>query len=173
MNLRVIPATLLYTFDHVDDHNRSHYNRDFDNLAQANTDPVKEWIALQEAKGLAQDSDKIVLQLLSEMYKKLDRIETMLSGEKPICGHTLPHSGTLQGLGYEALAFENGMLVEGRLYYAKVDMPTFPKRSIPLFFESLDNTTGHIVAMHESDRIQWDSYIISRERTMLSDAKGL
>ena len=64
------------------------------------------------------------------------------------------------------------VLEEGRCYYGRIDMPTFPRRQIALFFEALSSKIAKITLMHEDDKKDWSAYMAACERVMIRQMKG-
>lgn len=52
------------------------------------------------------------------------------------------------------------------LYYARVELPIFPVRILPIYF-IFDKNLARIEKMHSGDESEWDSYVASKERALI------
>lgn len=128
---------------------------------------IEKW--LRFAKGREYDGDEIMLELLSEIYKKLDRIEQKLfATQTPY----LPLSKSLKicYLGHEFLCFEE-KLGEGEMYYARLDLPIFPNKLIPFYFKMLTPQIAKIIKMGSLHARSYDSYIAECERIEIREKR--
>ncbi|RDU73363.1 hypothetical protein CQA66_01475 [Helicobacter aurati] len=66
----------------------------------------------------------------------------------------------------------NNALEIGKPYYARLFLPTFPARCIPIFAEALQSYVLRITKIGERDLKDYDSYIVSVEREMLKARKS-
>ena len=62
---------------------------------------------------------------------------------------------------------------DGGFYYARLNLPIFPAREVPVFLSAVDSKKAKIVQMHERDRRDWDSYLMTKERESILDKKAL
>ena len=68
--------------------------------------------------------------------------------------------------------FDKALLQIGDMYYGRIDMPIFPRREIPLFFEAISEDTAKIVLTHKDDEQDWSGYMVACERLMIREMKG-
>ena len=80
--------------------------------------------------------------------------------------------GNLKAIGHGYLEFDGDVLKPNESYYARIDMPTFPRRQMPIFFEAISESVGKIVMMHEDDEHDWSTYMVACERVMIRQMKG-
>lgn len=52
------------------------------------------------------------------------------------------------------------------LYYARVELPIFPVRILPVYF-IFDKNLARIEKMHSGDESEWDGYVASKERALI------
>ena len=172
MSPRIIPASIAIRFSHVTPHNKELFENDFHQCVQPHIDPMREWIGMQEARGHIDESEKSMMLLMAELFKKMERIEQRILGNDPDGSIPFEHQTSLFGLSYEHLQFHDELLSVNESYYAKIFIPVFPQHPISFFFEALDGRLGAISLMHVNDRGTWDRYTMGRERALLSELRG-
>jgi len=141
-------------------------------LSLLNNDPLGMWLKSSKIRKEAEKSDQVILTLLVDLHRKVDALVHRINhNDKPL--HLpLAKDGTLNAIGYGYIQFDSDRLIEGKSYYARIDMPTFPRRPIPLFFEALSNSIGMITHMHDDDEKDWSVYLVACERAMIRQMKG-
>lgn len=149
----------------------SELDLDFGRYAKSDEDPLGEWIRLAKAKGETKDSDPVMLAILLDLHRKVNDLERLIKGETKEV-FRLEKSGNIVQINYEHIKAESEIFEAGVQYYARVKMPVFPMREIPIFFEAISKSIGKIVAIHEHDKQAWDSYTASKERVMIRQKKG-
>lgn len=142
------------------------FQREFSSLARSDEDPLGEWIRLAKARGETKDTDSVVLAVLMDLHRKVENLEMLIRGETKE-RLALPDTAEIVRISYSAFEIKDPRLTLSKRYYARVKMPVFPMRDIPLFFEAVSATVGKIVSIHDHDQKAWDSYTASRERVMI------
>lgn len=145
------------------------FEREYVLLSQSVEDPALEWVKLAKARGETDDTDTVLLDLMIELYKKLERIEAKLDGKTPHY-EPLTISCHIDEIGFEHLHIVTPLAV-GEIYYARADLPVFPKRIVPLFFRALEPHIAVIERMHDRDKADWDAYIVRREREIIKESR--
>ncbi|WP_305862755.1 hypothetical protein [Helicobacter cholecystus] len=129
-------------------------------LNQIEESGIEKWLKL--SKGRDYEGDEVMLELLVEMYKKLERLEQKLSiKENPYI--PLELSLKTHSIGHSVLCFEEE-LQEGGLYYARCELPVFPTKIIPLFFVMLTPFVAKITKIGQSHNHSYDAYVVECER---------
>ncbi len=167
-NIRYINAPLKIVFDKE---NNEEYKREYDSLASSDDDGVGEWLRLAKAKGDTSESDQVLLTLVLELHRKVDDLSAFIKGEK-VELLTLPYKGDVEAIGYEHFKFTADLLEEGKKYYGRLDMPFFPKREVPVFFEAIRKNEAKIELLHERDEKDWNAYLVARERVMIREMRA-
>lgn len=129
-------------------------------LNQIEESGIEKWLKL--SKGRDYDGDEVMLELLVEVYKKLERLEQKLCIKE---NSYLPLELSLKthSIGHGVLCFEEE-LKEGAVYYARCELPVFPSKIIPLFFEMSTPHIGKIVKIGQSHNHSYDAYVVECER---------
>ncbi|NLC28152.1 MAG: hypothetical protein GX780_05205 [Campylobacteraceae bacterium] len=166
---RLIQAPLDIVFEAIEDEDL--YLREFEKLSQIEEDPVGQWLKLAKARGETSDSDTVLLTLVAELHRKVDALSSYVRNETPE-RLDLAKKEMIDAIGFEYINLRKDVLSPGKRYYARILMPIFPKREIPLFLEAKNSTLAQIARMHESDRKDWDSYIMARERIIIRQQKA-
>lgn len=170
MSIRLIKAPLAIRFSEDDQHDER-FEREYQRLSGVDDDAIGQWLKMAKAKGDTQDTDKVLLQLVIELHRKVDRLEMLLKDETPD-RLGLAHSADIDAIGFDHFAFEEPTLHTGVHYYGRIEMPLYPKRDVALYFEALSSTQAKILRMHERDEKDWSSYVTARERILIREMKG-
>lgn len=145
--------------------------KEFRSLLMVHDDPLSTWLKSEKTRKETEDTDKVLLTLIAELHRKVDALSLQLRDNGPV--HLpLPFSEVIDGVGHGYFKFSQACLEEGKEYYARIDMPTFPRRLVPLFFEALSLDMAKIVLMHEDDKKDWSAYMVACERVMIRQMKG-
>lgn len=168
--IRFVPAFLkiAYELGSVDN---ATFMQEYYALLQLNDDPLGAWLKSSKIRKESEQSDQVLLTLLVELHRKVDQLTHLATSAKPL--HIpLALEGNLKAIGHGYIEFEANVLQPNEHYYARIAMPTFPKRQMPLFFEACSETVGKIVMMHEDDEKDWSAYMVACERVMIRQMKG-
>lgn len=170
-SLRWIPAPISIDFSLVRE-NTAGFAREFECLAESDEDPVGQWLKLARARGETKESDPVMLQLLVELHRKVDSIAAQLQGANGSALGSLQSHCAIDGVNFTHFRLQDPMLAVGERYYARVRVPVFPQRDLPLYFEALSDCVGLLQVLHERDQRSWDGYVATRERLMIRQLKG-
>lgn len=122
---------------------------------------LDEFMSLLLAKEKGDNTDPLTIKILTEVLRKLDRIEGILSGKD---GHkTLECTQKANKIGYEGFVFENACLQSGQEYFARVNIVGFVHKDIKLFFSALDEKTAKITRISKIDEKEWASNVARYE----------
>ena len=168
--IRFVTAPLKARFEEAEER-RELFKKEYASLSEFEEDPVGQWLKLAKARGETKESDQVLLTLLVELHKKVDRLTAIIKNEeKPLL--TLAHEAAIDKISFEHIHFERPVLTPGREYYCRIEMPVFPRREMPLFFEALSPDTAKIILMHHKDEQDWNAYVTARERVMIREMKA-
>lgn len=166
--VHLVEAILEIEFDAAQA-NASEFEREYEVLGE--DDAIGQWLRAAKAKGETSESDPVVLHLIVELYRKLDRLEQIMTNSMP--SHcALKHKGTIGRIGFEHFEISEPLLTEGERYYGRIVLPLQNRRVVPLYFEALSTTLAKMTQIHPSDEKEWDSYMMSRERKKIRKLKG-
>lgn len=169
-DIRFVPAFLKIAYEPNLLDNPA-FMQEYYTLLQLNDDPLGAWLKSSKIRKESEQSDQVLLTLLVELHRKIDKLTHLATHAEPL--HIpLASEGNLKAIGHGYIEFESDVLQPKERYYARIDMPTFPKRQMPLFFEALNATIGKIVMMHEDDEKDWSAYMVACERVMIRQMKG-
>ncbi|MDQ1264529.1 MAG: hypothetical protein QG559_1530 [Campylobacterota bacterium] len=170
MSIRLVQAPIGIAFSKVEEGNREAFLREFAQLSESDEDPINQWLKLARAKGETSDTDPILLNLMVELYKKVDALERFLKNEEPK-RLSLTNEAAVESIGFEHFKLAKEVLMEGVEYYGRVEMPVHPKRDIAIFFVAVDASLAQITKIHERDEKEWSAYLTARERVLIRQAK--
>jgi len=167
--IRLVPAVFDISFDRESTGNEK-YEREYITL-ESDDDAMTHWFRNANSRGETGDTDPVVLNFMLELYRKLDRIEQLLTQNTP---HREPlgYKGKIESIGFDHFKLNEPMLSSGEKYYGRLELPTYPKREIALYFEAVDTDVAKIARIHSRDEDEWGTYMRSRERAMIRHLKG-
>jgi len=169
-NVRLVPAPINLVYDEASADTET-FEREFHQMSESDEDPIGQWVKLAKARGETNESDPVLLNLMVELYRKMEKLEQILTMSTPT-RLSLSHAGMIESIGFEHFRLKEGSLKTGERYYGRVEMPVHPKREIAVFFEAVDPFLARITQMHERDEKEWASYLTARERVMIRQMKG-
>jgi len=169
MSTNYIPAPLEIEFEEFAE--QEEFKREFDRSSQIDEDPIGHWLRMAKARGEADDVNTVLLTLLVELHRKVDHLTKLVSGEsvKIAC---LKNFANIEFISFESFKTKENNFTPNAKYYGRLMMPTFPKRSIKVFFEAVTKNEAKIDLMHERDASDWDVYVAARERVMIRKMRG-
>ena len=141
--------------------------QEFDHLNQLEESGLDRWIRF--VCGRDYEGDEVMLGLLVELYKKLDRLEKRLLKED--CGMLkLAQKTQVHHIGHQILCVQDE-LVKGKIYYGRIDLPVFPYQVIPLYLQMLTENIGRVIKMGASHTRSYDSYVVECERMEIREKR--
>ncbi|WP_277641296.1 hypothetical protein [Wolinella succinogenes] len=167
---RVVRVPLSLEWERVEARERE-FEREFLLLSDLEDDPVGQWVKMAKAKGEAKYSDELTLKLLVALHQKIDTLTKLLQNENREYS-VLAFKGAIESIGHGVVVMQESVFKSQELYYARINLPVFPQRIVPLFLEGLEERVAKLVRIHDKDQKDWDTYIASRERAMIRESKG-
>ncbi len=169
--VRLIASSLKIDFEHITN-DCTKYDSEYERLSEIERDPIGQWYKRQKAKGDIDKQSESLVTLLIELHRKVDELSKIVTGESvnPI---ELENSAMIDGIGYEYFNISEISLKAG-LYYGRIYLPAFPERTIAVYFNINENGgIAKITKMHQQDHIDWDSFVIAKERQHIQDARDI
>lgn len=151
--MRLVSAELKVSFE-LD-------NGSFESEFSSSHNGLDEWMSMLRAKEGGENTDPLTLKVLTEVLRKLENIENMLSDEKS--SNTLANSAVADKIGYEGFGFALPCLEAGKSYFARVVIKGFVSKNIKLFFEAVDEKTAKITRISKFDEKEWASNVARYE----------
>lgn len=140
---------------------------EFSQLNQLEESGVEKWLKLTKNK--EDEDNRILIELLLEVYKKLEKIEKKLF--RPDDGmFKLSRVIQTHHIGHGILCFQEDLKV-GAMYYGRIDLPIFPSKLIPFYMEMLTANVAKIIRMGASHTRSYDSYVAECERIEIREKK--
>lgn len=167
-NSRLVKVSLNIEYQKINDD--LEFKEEFDLLSQNNDDPIGMWLKTMRAKGKIIDENEPLFQLIIELHRKIDKLSAIINN-KTKSYLKLNSNSILDSIGHSLFLFKDNVLDIGCKYYARINIAIFPQRIMPLYFIAKDLNIAHIYLMHNSDIIDYDNYIASRERAMIRESK--
>lgn len=162
----------LLNIEYEEAHNNTEaFAEEFNKLTQSDEDPIGEWLRLTRAKkGNLEPDNVVILELLVEIYRKIESLEARISGEKKDYV-ALANKDNISTIGHSCFALKESKLIENTLYYGRIELPTFPTRIVPVYFV-YHSRLAWIERIHGRDEAEWDGYVASKERALIRSIKN-
>ncbi len=170
-DIRLIPAPISINFSELSDEKKDEFELEFQKLSDSDDDPIGRWIKLAKARGETNDTDKVLLELLVELHRKVDNLESLIKKEKPK-RIKLNFSSQISSIGFEHFKLKEKILEKDKIYYGRIEMPVHPKRDVAVFFKALSSDVAEFTKMHERDQKEWNSYVTARERVLIRELRA-
>lgn len=170
-NIRLVPSTLDLAYEEVAE-SAEKFEREFNVISESEENSITQGIKHAKMRGESDETNILILNILSELYRKMDKIEHLL-----VHGNlkrlTLASEGLIESIGLEHFKLTSEVLEVGKHYYGRVEIPTFPKREIAFYFEGVEPTLAKIEKIHVRDKEAWGYFMTACERIMIRQLKGL
>lgn len=135
--------------------------REFDTFSETNSNPIDDMIQKMKAKEGKNAPEDMTIFLLAELHKKVDELTKIVKGERAnYVG--LKNSSTVDFAWFDHLVISG--LKAGETYYARLEIPLFRPRPIPMFFKATGENSAEIIKIWARDRQEFDGYLASKER---------
>lgn len=168
MNIRLISAPLTIQFEE----DKEFFKEEYDKLGAEIDDPIGQYIKLAKARGETSESDKVLLELVVALHRKVDELTSLIKNEtKELI--SLKYNAKISEIGYEYIKFQNSVLVPNQKYYGRLDISFFPQREVPIYFIAIDEQIAEIILMHDRDIKDYNAFVAARERALIREKRGL
>lgn len=167
---------LKLAYEYVEEHKAHLYEGEFFSLATFSDTPMLKWIKTMHSKSSLSEENMIIVEILTEMYKKLERLERILTHQDQ---NLLPlaNEARLGFVGHDALCLDEGQsfgdFAQHSKIYARVFVPLFPERIVGIFAKVLHPQIAQIEHIHIKNRTYFDTFVADCERSMILDTKSL
>ena len=113
---RIVPCELEVAFSKLDEANQATFNKEFVTLAQHRYGSIAQWLNKLKSKKATEDTDEVLLELLVELYQKVENIEQILLN-KTTQYIPLAFEGIAHFVGHNVLCMPSNVFEEGEEYY--------------------------------------------------------
>jgi len=166
--MRLIPAPLSIEFEE----DKEEFKSEYDKLGAEIDDPIGQYIKMAKAKGETNDTDKVLMELVIALHRKVDELTKIIKQEtKELI--PLKYNEKITDVGYEYFKFKNPVLIKNHKYYGRLKISFFPEREVPIYFIGVDEKIAEIILMHDRDIKDYNAFVASRERAIIREKKGL
>jgi len=166
--MRLIPAPLSIEFEE----DKEEFKSEYDKLGAEIDDPIGQYIKMAKARGETSDTDKVLLELVIALHRKVDELTKLIKNEtKELI--PLKYNEKITDVGYEYFKFKNPVLIKNQKYYGRLNISFFPEREVPIYFIAVDERVAEIILMHDRDIKDYNAFVAARERAIIREKKGL
>lgn len=170
-NIRLVTATIDLVYEEVSA-DAERFEREFNEISEAEENSITQGIKHIKSRGELDETNLLILNVLAELYRKMDKIEYML-----IHGNSkrlpLSSSAAIESIGLDHFKVSSDVLESGKHYYGRLEIATFPRREIAFYFEAVEPSLAKIENIHVRDKEAWGYYMVACERIMIRQMKGL
>jgi len=166
--MRLIPTPLMIQFEE----DKPEFKTEYDKLGAEIDDPIGQYLKLAKAKGETSDSDKVLLELVVALHRKVDELTNLIKNETKELT-PLKYDENITDIGYEYFKFKNPVLQKNQKYYGRLDISFFPEREVPVYFIAVDEQIAEILIMHDRDIKDYNAFVAARERALIREKRGI
>jgi len=170
-DIRLVQATIDLSYEEVLDNNEK-FEHEFNLIGVAEENSITQGIKHAKVRGELDETNALMLNIMAELYRKMEKIEQILSKGK-LNRLELSSQGLIESIGLEHFKLSSESLEVGKHYYGRMEIATFPKREIALYFEAVEPSLAKIETIHVRDKEAWGYYMTACERVMIRQMKGL
>lgn len=170
-DIRLVQATIDLSYEVVED-NGEKFEREFNQIGETEENSITQGIKHAKVRGELDDTNTLMLNIMAELYRKMEKIEQLLTNGK-VNRLELSMKGLIEGIGLDHFKLSSDQLESGKHYYGRLEIATFPKREIALYFEAVNPSLAQIEKIHVRDKEAWGYYMTACERVMIRQMKGL
>lgn len=169
-NIRLVPAVLDLAYEEVGESVQK-FEREFNVISESEENSITQGIKHVKMRGESDETNLLMLNILSELYRKIDKIEQLLmhGNSKRL---SLACEGYIESIGLEHFKLTEDILEVGKHYYGRLELTTFPKREIAFYFEGIEPAVAKIEKIHVRDKEAWGYFMTACERIMIRQMKG-
>lgn len=171
-NIRLVTATMNLVYEEVTSERTEQFEREYHEISEMEENSITQGIKHIKTRGESDETNLLILNILSELYRKMDKIEHLLV-HGTLKRLNLTSEALIESIGLEHLKLKTESLEIGKHYYARIEIPIFPKREIAFYFEAVESSLAHIEKIHVRDKEAWGYYMTACERIMIRQMKGL
>lgn len=168
---RLVDTSLELVFD-VSDTNLNEYEKEFNMIAKDDADAIGQWLRSAKAKGDTGDSDPVMLSLMAELYRKMDRLESLIVGNQNT-RKPLGFKSEVSRIGVDCFELSQPLLEVSQNYYGRMVLPMLPQHETLFFFEALTPVLAKVTRIHTKNENEWGVYVAALDRALIRHLKGL
>ncbi|RDU59056.1 hypothetical protein [Helicobacter marmotae] len=165
---RIVPCELEIAFCALNAENEQACKKEYLSLSQHRYGSIAQW--LNKNKSRIEDTDEVLLELLMELYHKVEHIEQILL-DKGTQYLPLPAEGVADFVGHGVVCMPQDVFENGQKYYLRIFLPIFPQRYIGVFAHAISPKIVLFRQIHHKDQVDFDSFVVQMERVMILDSK--
>lgn len=170
---RLVDSRLSVEFGILNDSLHTQALEEYNALTQLHKNSIENWLhSLKLRSGDCKcGAGSVVLgEMLVHIYKKIEHLEHLITKSQVsyIPLESIAHSTKL---GHGIIILDSAQLIINEKYYARIMLPIFPARCVPIFATAKENNVLQVTKIGDQDLKDYDSYIVSIEREMLKARK--
>lgn len=167
---RIVPCELNVSFSKLTSDNVEILKKEYIALPQNRYGSIMQWLNKNKAKKRTEETDELLLELLVELYQKVENIERILQN-KAIKYVVLDSEVIADSIGHSVLCTSSAAFEANEKYYLRVFLPIFPQRHVGIFARAITSQIVAFEQIQQNDLEDFDSFVAQMERLMILDSK--
>lgn len=168
IHTRIVPCELEVSYSMLKHSDEELLKREFITLSQNRYGSITQWLNKNKSKNRTEETDEVLLELLIELYKKLEHIEQLLQN-KAANLLTLESSVVANFIGHSIICVPEPCFTKDEDYYIRIFLPIFPQRHIGIFAKAIDEKILSFTQISHNDTSDFDSFVVQMERATILD----
>ena len=169
---RIVPCELEVAFSKLNENNQAAFNKEFVALSHHRYGSITQWLNKNKSRNRMEETDEVLLELLVELYRKVETIEQMLRN-KTTQYIPLESESIADFVGHSVLCMPSNVFEVGEEYYLRIFLPIFPERYVSIFASAIHQRIVKFERMHHNDVGDFDNFVDQMERLAIVNAKNL
>ena len=169
---RLVPCEIQIAFEQLNTRNEETFKKEYIALSQNRYGSITQWLNKIKSKNRTEDTDEVLLELLVELYQKVENIEQILNN-RATQYLRLAGEGVAHFVGHNVLCTSSSIFEAGEKYYLRIFLPVFPQRYIGIFARAIAPQVLVFEQIGHNDLVDFDSFVVQMERLMILDSKSL
>lgn len=165
---RIVPCVLELEYAPLKSLSQDIISKEYQILGEQGNDIISQAMHFLNKEG--DSSNAMIIELLSQIYQKVAKIERIVMKESSQL-ITLDFHTSVAAFGHGVICCEEGCFRVGEEYYARFVLPNVLQRTIAVYTQAITPQIIKIASAHSSDMRVLDNYIVAKEMEQLREQK--
>ena len=165
---RIVPCVLELEYAPLKSLSQDIISKEYQILGEQGNDIISQAMHFLNKEG--DSSNAMIIELLSQIYQKVAKIERIVMKESSQL-ITLDFHTSVAAFGHGVICCEKECFSVGEEYYARFVLPNVLQRTIAVYTQAITPQIIKITSAHFSDMRVLDNYIVAKEMEQLREQK--
>ena len=165
---RIVPCVLELEYAPLKSLSQDIISKEYQILGEQGNDIISQAMHFLNKEG--DSSNAMIIELLSQIYQKVAKIERIVMKESSQL-ITLDFHTSVAAFGHGVICCEKECFRVGEEYYARFVLPNVLQRTIAVYTQAITPQIIKITSAHSSDMRVLDNYIVAKEMEQLREQK--